>query len=62
MENHIHRHAQVGTWVLINARRYNRKIGNGLMARLKKGKYRINRFHLELAAARHGAEAGRIED
>jgi len=36
-------------------------IGNGLMVRLKKGKYRINRLHLELAAVRHGAEAGRIE-
>ena len=36
-------------------------IGNGLVVRLKKGKYRINRFHLELAAVRHGAEAGRIE-
>ena len=36
-------------------------IGNGLMVWLKKGKCRINRFHLELAAVRHGAEAERFD-
>jgi hypothetical protein len=46
MENHIHRHAQVGTWVLINARWYqaavaadaNVDIGNKLADMLRSGR------------------------
>jgi outer membrane autotransporter protein len=34
MENHVHRHAQVGTWVLINASWYNLDGGEGINATL----------------------------
>jgi hypothetical protein len=34
-------------------------IGNGLVVRLKKGKYRINQFDAELMAGRERAGTGR---